>query len=47
MDFQHDWFAEREFPRRISEVYGVSKQAASIKLKKFGFIVAKEQITLF
>lgn len=43
-DWQHDWFAEVEFPRLISEAYGVSKQAASIKLRKFGFIIAKEDM---
>ena len=49
VDFQHDWFAESEFPKRISEAYGVSKQAAFIKLRKFGFIVAESEImmTLF
>ena len=37
-------FANVEFPRIISEAYGVSKQAASIKLKKFGFIVNSKVI---
>lgn len=49
VDFQHDWFAENVFPKRISEIYGVSKQAAYIKLRKFGFIIAKSDVgvTLF
>lgn len=49
IDWQHDRFAEMEFPRLIAEAYGVSKQAASIKLRKFGFIVSKSdvQFTLF
>ena len=38
MDFKHNCFAKEEFPKKISKVYGVSKQAAYIKLKKFGFI---------
>lgn len=38
MDIKHNWFASEEFPDKISEIYGVSKQAAYIKLKKFGFI---------
>lgn len=44
IDWQHDWFAEVEFPKLITEAYGVSKQAASIKLRKFGFIVAKDDL---
>lgn len=48
-DYWHDWFAETEFPRLIADAYGVSKQAAAIKLRKFGFIVKKGdvQISLF
>jgi len=38
-DIETDWFANQRLPRRISEVYGVSRQAALIKLKKFGFII--------
>jgi len=36
-----DWdiVARDLLPERISEVYGVSKQAASVKLKKCGFVV--------
>jgi hypothetical protein len=44
IDWQHDWFAEEEFPRLIAGVYGVSKQAAFIKLRKFDFIVAKDDL---
>jgi Zn-dependent peptidase ImmA (M78 family) len=40
-DFWHDWFAEVGFPKKIAEIYGVSKQAAAVKLRKFGFIVKK------
>lgn len=38
LDIEHNWFANEEFPNKISKVYGVSKQAAYIKLRKFGFI---------
>ena len=31
-------------PDHISEVYGVSRQAASVKLKKSGFVVSQRQI---
>ena len=44
IDWQHDWFAEEEFPRLIAGVYGVSKQAAFNKLRKFDFIVAKDDL---
>lgn len=46
IDYQHDRFAEREFPKRISEVYGVSKQAAAIKLRKFGFIIEQDTLRM-
>jgi len=37
-DDDMDIFAQELLPERISEVYGVSKRAASIKLKKSGFV---------
>ncbi|MCL2775616.1 MAG: ImmA/IrrE family metallo-endopeptidase [Oscillospiraceae bacterium] len=37
-DEDMDIFAQELLPERISEVYGVSKRAASIKLKKSGFV---------
>ena len=40
-DRQHDRIALFDLPCRISETYGVSHQAASIKLKKFGVVVDK------
>lgn len=42
IDYDLDLFADREFPQRISDVFGVSKQAASIRLKKLGLIIDKE-----
>ncbi|NLJ73013.1 MAG: ImmA/IrrE family metallo-endopeptidase [Syntrophomonadaceae bacterium] len=42
-DILHDMFALQSFPKYIAEVFGVSRKAAEIKLKNFGFIVeAKE-----
>ena len=39
-DADLDIVASDLLPERISEVYGVSKQAAAVKLKKNGFVVA-------
>jgi len=36
--------AEDGFPRLIAKAYGVSRQAAAIKLRKFNFIVAKDNL---
>ena len=38
-DWDMDYVAKTILPSRISEVYGVSKQAAFIKLKTAGFVV--------
>ena len=39
-----DILAKDLLPERISEVYGVSRQAASVKLRKSGFIAATKYI---
>lgn len=44
VNLKADLFAEKELPRKISEVYGVSKLAASIKLKKFGFVIDQKSL---
>lgn len=46
IDSDHDWFAEVEFPKQISNFYGVSKQAAEIKLRKFGFIIDESTVNV-
>ena len=43
-DHQHDRLALFDLPCLISQTYGVSHQAASIKLKKFGVIVDKKSL---
>ena len=37
-----DYLAEKLLPTEISDIYGVSKQAAFIKLKQAGFVVDKK-----
>ena len=44
IDAKQDAFAENEFPNLIAKAYGVSKKAAKIKLKNFGFIIEKGDI---
>ena len=39
-----DILAKDLLPERVCEIYGVSKQAASVKLKKSGFVVAQKYI---
>jgi Predicted Zn peptidase len=45
LGYDDDWdiIAKDLMPERISETYGVSKQAALIKLKKCGFVIANKQ----
>ncbi|MBS3969273.1 MAG: ImmA/IrrE family metallo-endopeptidase [Clostridia bacterium] len=38
LDADHDIYAELGLPAQIAEVFGVSRKAAEIKLKNFGFI---------
>ena len=45
-DEDWDYLAEELLPIEISEVYGVSKQAAFIKLKKAGFVQDKKTYAL-
>lgn len=42
-DYQHHMLAENILPQAISEVYGVSKQAAIIRMKKSNLCITKEQ----
>lgn len=42
VDSDYDMFAEWVFPGKIAEIFGVSKKAAEIKLKKFGYIIDRE-----
>jgi len=37
------WFADQALPRYLSDAFGVSRRAASIKLRKFGYVVDKNQ----
>jgi Zn-dependent peptidase ImmA (M78 family) len=39
IDLSHNRFAKYQLPKIISDMYGVSKTAAFIKLKKFGFVL--------
>jgi len=42
VDEDLDYLAEELLPEEISEVYGVSKRAAFVKLKKSGFVMDKK-----
>lgn len=39
-----DMFAEFEFPGLLADVFGVSKKAAEIKLKRFGVVTEKRKV---
>ena len=47
-DGETDLFAKRDFPLFIADIFGVSRQAAEIKLKNFGYIkdmkIAKQEV---
>lgn len=46
VDADLDCFAKSEFPARMADIYGVSKQAALIRLYECGLIVKKEDTQL-
>lgn len=42
IDEDQDYIAEELLPEAISEIYGVSKKAAFVKLKKSGFVIDRK-----